>query len=489
MNTKTQTYLKSSALICSALALASTAHASTDYGPAIWNPPCNANYYTTGSGHKFHVVHDIEGYYLTTISMFKGCGYTAASVHYLVNGKQDASSDAPAGEITQMLRDSTYGWHARCWNTHSTGTEHEGFANNPAWYTDALYQASAGLTRNLGNKFGWAKDRNHIIAHGQKSVAGWPAYASANLGIDPNCNTHTDPGPYWDWTKYMGMVNGSTPPPPPAYIPGDFTGNGRTDYTLFRPSTATWYIRDSAGVGTVTSYQFGQTGDIPLIGNWTSQTAAEFALFRPSTATWYVRFLSGTVTSFPFGASGDIPLIGGWSGRMRDQALFRPSTGMWYVRFGDTGDVVSFSWGINGDVPFVANFGGKGMIDQTMFRPSTGTWFVRYGDTGTTTSFGPWGGTGDIPLIGAWSGRMQDATVFRPSNGTWYIRNGSTGTTTSFVFGQNGDVPSVGNIFGNGVIDQIVFRPSTGTWYVRDGNTGTVNSFVFGQNGDIVAHE
>ncbi|MGI8967346.1 MAG: N-acetylmuramoyl-L-alanine amidase, partial [Limisphaerales bacterium] len=183
---------------------------SSDYGPAIWNPPCNADYYTSGYGHKFHVIHDIEGYYLSTISYFKGCGYTSASIHSVVNGLKDSSSDAPAGEITQMVADANYAWHARCWNQHSTGTEHEGFASNPAWYTDAQYQASAGITANLSAKFGWAKDRNHVVAHGQKSVAGWPGYASANLGIDPYCNTHTDPGPYWDWTKYMGYVNGGS---------------------------------------------------------------------------------------------------------------------------------------------------------------------------------------------------------------------------------------------------------------------------------------
>jgi hypothetical protein len=45
------------------LACASVAFGSTDYGPAIWHPTCNANYYTTGNGHKFHVVHDMEGFY------------------------------------------------------------------------------------------------------------------------------------------------------------------------------------------------------------------------------------------------------------------------------------------------------------------------------------------------------------------------------------------------------------------------------------------
>ncbi|MGI8964922.1 MAG: N-acetylmuramoyl-L-alanine amidase, partial [Limisphaerales bacterium] len=148
----------------------------------------------------------MEGYYQSTVSYFAGCGFTSASVHYLTNAKSDYSGDAAPGQITQMIRDSNYAWHVVCWNTYCTGTEHEGFASNPAWYTDAQYQASAGITANLANKFGYAKDRNHIIGHGEKSTSGWPSYASANFGIDPYCNTHTDPGPYWDWSKYMGMV-------------------------------------------------------------------------------------------------------------------------------------------------------------------------------------------------------------------------------------------------------------------------------------------
>lgn len=210
MNSKSLTFLKHSALALGAVSATTAVQGSADYGPAIWNPPCNANYYTSGYGHKFYVIHDMEGYYLSTISYFKGCGFTGASVHYLTNGKQDSTSDAPAGEITQMVSEANYAWHARCWNQHSTGTEHEGFANNPAWYTDAQYQASAGITAHVATKFGYAKDRNHIVGHGEKSTPGWSTWASANLGIDPNCNSHTDPGPYWDWTKYMGMVNGGS---------------------------------------------------------------------------------------------------------------------------------------------------------------------------------------------------------------------------------------------------------------------------------------
>jgi len=84
-------------LIAVGLVAAAGASASTDYGPAIWHPICNANWYTTGNGHHFCVIHDMEGYYASTVAWFDNCSMSSASVHFAVNGKQDATSDAGAG--------------------------------------------------------------------------------------------------------------------------------------------------------------------------------------------------------------------------------------------------------------------------------------------------------------------------------------------------------------------------------------------------------
>src|SRR5687768_15126930 len=134
-------FIRSAGAKLCAVALASvaglsTVDASTDYGPAYWRPVCSGHWYSSGYGKKFFVVHDIEGYYWGCIYYFQRCS-TGASVHYTTNGKKDASSDSPAGEVTQMVRDAYYAWHARCWNQYSMGTEHEGFVSNPAWYTEA----------------------------------------------------------------------------------------------------------------------------------------------------------------------------------------------------------------------------------------------------------------------------------------------------------------------------------------------------------------
>jgi hypothetical protein len=243
-------------LAMAGMASGTSAFASTDYGPAIWRPAYSGHWYTSGYGHKFHVIHDIEGYYASTITYFQQSG-TQASVHYCVNGKKDTTTDYGAGEVTQMVLDVNYAWHARCWNQHSTGTEHEGFASNPAWYTPEMYQASAGVTAHCADRFGFARDRNHVVAHGQKSVAGWPGYASANLGIDPYCNSHTDPGPYWDWNGYMALLN--PPPPPPAFVAsagsrmkGDFNGDGKEDVVVaydYGPGHAALFAFISSGSG------------------------------------------------------------------------------------------------------------------------------------------------------------------------------------------------------------------------------------------------
>ena len=184
--------------------------ASTDYAPAIWRSAYSGHWYTTGYGHRFIVEHDMEGYYASCISYFQK-STTMVSATFLVNGKKDTSTDYAAGEITQMVRLAYYAWHARCWNQYSHGTEHEGFVSNPAWFTEALYTASASATKFMCDKYAVAKDRNHVIGHDQKRISSWQTWMSSQ-GYSSSfitCNDHTDPGAYWDWSHYMDLVKGT----------------------------------------------------------------------------------------------------------------------------------------------------------------------------------------------------------------------------------------------------------------------------------------
>lgn len=267
--------------------------ASTDYGPAVWRPVCDGKWYTSGFGKKFYVIHDMEGYYLTGMAYIQRCDISV-SIHYCINGKVDTASDAAPGEVSQMVRDTYYAWHARCWNQHTMGTEHEGFASNPAWFTTQMYDASALLTRSKADKYGMPKNRNHICGHNQKSVSGWPAYASANLGVDPYCNDHTDPGPYWDWSGFMSKING---------------GASKTPVVKDNPSavfTGTWATGTAAGDKHGTDYRFHSTAPVSEPATWTTalNTSATWTVRawwpagsnRSATAPYIVTHAGGTAT-------------------------------------------------------------------------------------------------------------------------------------------------------------------------------------------------
>lgn len=270
-------------------------NASTDYGPAIWRPACDGKWYTTGYGHKFLVIHDMEGYYAYEVSSgggLRGCG-TSVSVHYCVNGKQDTSTDYPAGEVTQEVREAYYAWHARCWNQHSLGTEHEGFRSNPAWYTDAMYNASGLLQRHMCDVFGIPKDRNHIVGHDEKSNSAWVNWAGSGLGIDPRCNTHDDPGPYWDWNKFMNIIRGTTK----TAVNVD---NSSANFSV----TGSWATGTSSTDKYGTDYRYHSTQPISEPAQWTTglNTSTSWNVHawwpqgsnRSSTAAYHITHAAGT---------------------------------------------------------------------------------------------------------------------------------------------------------------------------------------------------
>ncbi|GGV83340.1 hypothetical protein GCM10015535_26220 [Streptomyces gelaticus] len=158
---------------------------SPDYPSARW-VAASPNNFTAGRSAKINkvVVHVTQGSYAGSISWFQN-PTAEVSAHYVVR-----SSD---GEITQMVRDKDTAYHARSANSSALGIEHEGFIDDPSWFTDTMYRSSAALTKHLCDRYGIPKDRAHIIGHSEAPG-----------------NDHTDPGPYWDWNRYMQLVGGDT---------------------------------------------------------------------------------------------------------------------------------------------------------------------------------------------------------------------------------------------------------------------------------------
>ncbi|WP_037616757.1 N-acetylmuramoyl-L-alanine amidase [Streptomyces aureus] len=160
---------------------------AVDYPGADWYPATGSNYTASDRPYSYDldyvVIHVTQATYATTLSIFQNPA-KKVSAHYLVR-----SAD---GHVTQCVRERDVAWHAGNWdyNTRSIGIEHEGWVDRPAYFTDALYEESARLTAAICDQYGIPKDRAHIIGHYEVP------------GTD-----HTDPGPNWDWTRYIRLVN------------------------------------------------------------------------------------------------------------------------------------------------------------------------------------------------------------------------------------------------------------------------------------------
>jgi len=135
------------------------------------------------------IIHDTEGSYDTTQQLIKDPTYV--SWNYTLR-----SAD---GHVAQHVKAKDVAWHAGNWyvNAKSIGLEHEGFAAQGTWYTEAMYRASAKLVSYLAAKYRIPLDRQHILGH--DNVPG--TVPSTVRGM------HWDPGPYWDWAHYFDLLH------------------------------------------------------------------------------------------------------------------------------------------------------------------------------------------------------------------------------------------------------------------------------------------
>ncbi|MFD7866416.1 peptidoglycan-binding protein [Streptomyces sp. NPDC059783] len=252
---------------------------SADYPSALWVPADPANYAKGRSATIDKVVvHVTQGSYAGSISWFQNPASQVSS-HYVIR-----SSD---GQITQMVRDADTAYHARSANSSSLGIEHEGFIDDPTWFTDSMYRSSAALTAYLCDRYGIPKDRAHIIGHSEAPG-----------------NDHTDPGQYWDWNRYMQLVGGST------------GGSPGTDALSF-PSYAT-QRSGSAGpqvsaVQTLLNAQGFPSGTVD--GSFGPATSAAVTAFQKARGldadgvvgarTWTALLSAGSTPVLAEGGSGD----------------------------------------------------------------------------------------------------------------------------------------------------------------------------------------
>ena len=185
---------------------------SPDYPSAIWDPAPECNWEARTKEVSGVVIHYTEGSYAGCISWFKNCD-ASVSAHYVIR-----SAD---GQITQMVREKDKAWHARTANGYTIGIEHEAYGNIWSFFTEAMYQSSADLVRSICSRYDTINgrrthdrdtlDNGFCLNNGLYSLGGEGACVQIKGHQHYPDQSHTDPGPYWDWNYYYKLINEGTP--------------------------------------------------------------------------------------------------------------------------------------------------------------------------------------------------------------------------------------------------------------------------------------
>lgn len=248
----------------------SNSRSAAEYPSAIWNPAATCNYSSrSGVAISAVTVHTVQGSYAGCISWFKNCN-AGVSAHYVIR-----SSD---GQVTQMVPEANKAWHVGSENPYTVGIEHEGYVNDPSWYTPAMYQSSANLVKYLAAKYNinplsTYKGSAQTVLNACYRIKGHIHY--------PN-QTHTDPGPNWNWPLYHNLINDTIATTRITACAGTFTDNGGagnytdlTKYlTIIQPTGAVSVTINFSSFSTEAGYDSlyiynGPGPGSPLIGAYT----------------------------------------------------------------------------------------------------------------------------------------------------------------------------------------------------------------------------
>lgn len=268
-------------------------------------------------------------------------------------------------------------------------------------------------------------------------------------------------------------------------VVSDFDGDGKTDFSVYRPSTGDWIVEKSSDSSSSTTNWGGFAGDRIVPGDYDGDGKTDHAIFRPSTGTWwFIMSSNGSRPAVQWGVNGDVPVPADYDADGRtDIAVWRPSSGVWYINQSTLG--VRFQqWGVSTDRVFSGDYEGDGKADLVVWRPSNGVWYVLQSSSSIPMYYA-FGQNGDQPVFGDFDGDARsDFSVYRPSTGVWYALRSGNNSFLAYQFGIAEDIAVPADYDGDGLTDISVYRPSSNVWYRVNSAGGAFVIRAYGAGGD-----
>lgn len=305
--------------------------------------------------------------------------------------------------------------------------------------------------------------------------------------------------------------------------PVDFNGDGRTDFSVVRNTTALggtqarWYNVLNNAAATESQIDFGVISDSFTPGDYDGDGKDDLAVWRAATDNsrfFILQSATNTVRQVRFGIPNDDPfVIGDYDGDgVDDPAIYRPgatptaqSQFWWFGSFGTTKNVqVVVNWGVGSDTATPGDYNGDGKADFMVYRDVSGRGvaYIHYGTGGfdatspndTATRFGL---PNDTFVPGDWDGDgATDLSVSRFEGATlaWYnLPSSNPSIVRRQPWGRQGpDLECQGDFDGDGRTDHAVWRTSAGQpaiFYILRSSDSVVQYQFWGLAGDALANQ
>jgi predicted chitinase/murein DD-endopeptidase MepM/ murein hydrolase activator NlpD len=327
---------------------------------------------------------------------------------------------------------------------------------------------SIWLRGDSGNAYFYAHNAANLVTEGQRVARGQIIALVGHTGNATEGASHI----HFQINR-CGQLNGNEPCTidPHELLkswPQELIDGGADSLGWYRPADSVFSLRADGG-SPLAATRFGSPGDIPLAVDHDGDGRDTIAVFRPSTSSFYVRDGRGrTLPPITFGivGAGAVPIAGDWNGDGRDSlALYRPADAMFYFR-DDLGRVVpAASVGRPGEDlrPLAGDWDGDRRDSVALYRPADATFLMLDDaqDAGVTPPTGgaarpvPYGGPGNLPLVGDWDGDGRDSVgVYHAASSTYHL-DGLTTPSTPVAFGTpnvRGAVPLAGDWNGQDIV-------------------------------------